>query len=267
MARRANERAVSIRAPGELSERQTDPYVIILAALGNAITACAAGIVGDHAAAVSCGLLSIGALLLALAGGREYRGLLQQAGHTNSNARLLLDATPDYYASQLGFDAGPKVSEDLVEGYTTTVSRLPSLASRADDDSPDTFLHLAIQGVNKRIGEVLSAMIDMDTLTSSTTVSSVLMSTNDLNRRQSIDDFTAYYSWDNWEYEVAEQFPRTESAQTRLAQDIHDYMVSENGGAFCANLAVPDFNGIPQPVNNGYSSFISGTFTDQKASC
>lgn len=276
-ARDVENHAIGIRAPGELGERQPqlDPYSVVFAeaggaaiAVGNAISACAGGLTGDQAAAASCFFLAIGAVLLALSSVRQFQGIVQQRNNrANGNpANLLLEGMPDYYAGQLGLDAGPQVSEELVEGYTTTVSRLPSLASRSDDRSVDTYLHLALQGVNKRTGEVVNALIDMDTLTNATSLSSVPSTRNDLNRRDELGDYTAYYAWDNWDEDDSQQFPRTEEAQNRLAMSIYDYMINSGSATFCANLALTDFNGIPQPVNNGYFAAIRGRFQSSQVS-
>lgn len=239
--------------------------------LGGAVRACAEAIQGDATAIAQCGLYAISSILFAMAAVRQFRGLQQEAARLNrpgAPANMLLSEYPDHFASQVGLDDGVKVFDDLYDDHTITVTRLRSLETRSDD-TVDTYLHLSVQDVNSRTGEVVNALLDMDTLTNASSASSVPRSPAngaDKQRRQEIDieDYTAYYSWDGWD--VDDPTPQ-EAAHDAITIDILNYMLDEDTSTFCMAFTQPGFNGLPQPVNFGYFAYISGTFTDQKASC
>jgi hypothetical protein len=269
--------AVSVRPSYELVERQNDGWVIIFAGLGGiaavfgeAVRNCIDGFQGSGSAFAACAGYGIATLLSSVALGRQVRGMMQEAANLNNPVRLLNGEASDYYADLLGLDAGPLVSDKLHDGYTTTITRLPSLSSRSDG-TVDSYLHLSIQDVNTQTGELHDMTLDLDTLSNATVASTSAhlpqQNDDDLHRRQNIEDYTYYYSWDNWDYDDAIQFPQSPVAHERLANEIWDYMIGEDVGEFCMALGVTTFNGLEQATNNGHFAMISGTFSDQKLSC
>jgi len=266
--------AVSVRPSYELVERQNDGWNVILvalggvgAALGEAVRNCIDGYTGSGSSIATCAGYTIATLLSAVALGRQVRGMMQEPANTGGGVRLLSADTTDYYANVLGLDAGPLVSDKLHDGYITTITRLPSLSSRSNG-TVDSYLHLSVQDVNTQTGELHDMILDIDTLSNATVASaSANLMQDGLHRRQSLDEYTFYYSWDNWDYEDASMFPQAPAAHERLAREIWDYMDQENVGEFCMALGLTTFHGLEQATNNGHFAMISGTFSDQKHSC
>jgi hypothetical protein len=239
-----------------------------IAFLGEAIKNCILAGTGDYSSISTCGGYALAVIFTAMATTRGYRGMVQEAVRQGAGggARLLpQEEGADYFANLLGLDDGPQVFEE--DGHTVTLTRIAGLSSRSND-AIDTWLHFSMQDVDQKTGWVQDAIIDMDTLTNASTVSTVpVFMQNDLHRRQELADYTFYYSWDEWDNNAAEQFPRTQESHETLARDVWTWMVGADAEEFCMALALPDFNGIPQAVNTGYLSFISGRFSDRKASC
>lgn len=236
--------------------------------LGEAIKNCILSGTGDFSSISTCGGYALATIFTAMATTRSYRGMVQEVAQQASGGSVKLlrrEKAADHYANLLGLDNGPQVSEE--DGHTVTLTRIPGLSSRSND-TIDTWLHFSMQDVNHKTGWVQDAVIDIDTLTNASTVSTVpVFLQTDLHRRQELADYTFYYSWDDWDNDAAEQFPRTQGSHEALARDVWTWMIEADAEEFCMALALPDFNGIPQAVNAGYLSFISGTFSDRKATC
>lgn len=158
--RRAVESGVSVRQRGEVTKYKKrmplNQCIVLFERAGVATAGASAAVIAcrvflnDVPLAIRCGLLALSGIFYTLSGIGSAQGQIRQP--VGSALRISL---PDYYANQYGVAEGPKVSDDLVPGHTTTITRLnrPSMqSSRSADTSEDPVLHLSVQMDDHKTG-------------------------------------------------------------------------------------------------------------------
>lgn len=259
---------LSIREPGAIAVRMPEQRFfdwgfsrgpVVFAAISGIVLECFAEEVTRQTKQL-CGLSAIAAITSALFAVWELRAM----GQRPVGGRLTIEASENPYYKAFGMLEDTTAIDNIIEGKHTTFSKI--LGNHVEEY---THIQLLVEIQDVSSGDVQSSVVDFDTATNRTLISAQapLGNAGSKSKRQSPQDFTAYYSYDQLDQFADDFFPIREETADRLAELVWDEMHDTESGGLCGALAIPNFDGIVQPVNRGYWALISGAFADELTSC
>lgn len=218
--------------------------------------------------AISCGLYVSVGVVSALFVADEVRRTFYTQARPQGRRR---DSARDLYAEVFGISDTSVASDNILPGMTVTFTKTPdqsAIGKRASDESPDTYLHVHVQMTSHESGNSYDALMDLDTASNHTMLSS-RGHARDPSRRRQDNVVTGYYSYDGFSQDAQDSTPPNDESSIRaLGEQLWNHAQNSGAGAaFCANLGVPQSNGLLAAADRGYFAILQGQFYDQLQDC
>lgn len=181
------------------------------------------------------------------------------------DAPFTIDSVYDPSKDIFGIDAPEMVTIER-GGYTTTFTRSSAHVGRSlfsRDDLNDSHSYFEVKSVNDATGEEQHSFADIELETGHGVVSSKIGATADgLDKRQSPEDFTAHYSFDDMQERARDYMPMDEEEAERVGHALWVIKHDNDVGNPCLNIGADG-----SAFNRGYFQLSSGSFNDQLRNC
>lgn len=258
------------RGPTAVALRQDNSFewffarAAIAVAVVDAATLECSAFLDSFGDAVVCGLAAAVGLTSALFVANEAFRTFQQA--TNPQNRR----STDLHDRLLGIEKIPVISDEIIGGMSTIITHMSGTVPQIDKDlrqGAGDVMRLHVQSTSHETGEVFESFLDMDMQNNHTTITSTGQPVEAGRKRQD-SSVTGYYSYDNFGQDAQDSTnPADESLIRQLGSDLWNHVLATDNAAFCANLAIPNFNGQLQAANRGYFAILNGLFNDRLSDC